>query len=159
MAAGSAKDKKRKKPHPDLGDEPFDCMKCGGKCCRYFALEIDEPEDFDDFDSIRWYLYHGSNYVFVEEGKWYLCVTTHCRNLDGNRRCLVYDRRPLICREHDASECEFEDEMEWNYDRCFRTPEEVEKYMRKQFGRRCFEKKYKKFEAKKARKGKNKDKA
>ena len=36
------------------------CVKCTGLCCRYFALPLDDPEDWDDFDDIRWYLCHVS---------------------------------------------------------------------------------------------------
>ena len=34
------------------------CTKCTGLCCRYFALPIDTPEEWDDYDDIRWYLCH-----------------------------------------------------------------------------------------------------
>ena len=44
------------------------CQKCDGKCCRYFALPIETPEDWDDYDDIRWYLCHEHTTVFVEDG-------------------------------------------------------------------------------------------
>ena len=34
------------------------CTECEGLCCRYFALPIETPEDWDDYDDIRWYLAH-----------------------------------------------------------------------------------------------------
>jgi len=39
--------------------------KCKGLCCRYFAFPIETPEDWDDYDDIRWYLAHKNISVFV----------------------------------------------------------------------------------------------
>jgi len=71
------------------------CDKCAGLCCRYFALPIDEPEDWDDYDDIRWFLCHEDIEVFVEDGDWYLNVKNKCNHLSGNgRKCDIYDKRP-----------------------------------------------------------------
>ena len=43
------------------------CDYCTAKCCRYFALPIDEPTEPKDFDFIRWYLLHDRATVFVED--------------------------------------------------------------------------------------------
>ena len=48
--------------------------RCKGLCCRYFAFPIETPEDWDDYDDIRWYLAHKNVNVFVEDGHWYLNV-------------------------------------------------------------------------------------
>jgi hypothetical protein len=151
-----AKAKETAASERDAEQAVHDCAACQGKCCRYFALEIDKPTEFSEFDSIRWYLFHEANYVFVEKGSWYLCITTPCRNLDENFRCTIYDRRPLICREHDPSECEFDDEAEWDFEKLFRTPEQIEDYMRRRFGKHCFEREYEKYEKKRAKKAKKK---
>ena len=44
------------------------CVKCTGLCCRYFALPIETPEDWDDYDDIRWYLTHEDITVFWDFG-------------------------------------------------------------------------------------------
>ncbi|MCU0231484.1 MAG: hypothetical protein MUC67_08915 [Acidobacteria bacterium] len=44
------------------------CHRCVALCCRYYALEIDAPEDEEDFEQIKWYLIHGKSWVFVDDG-------------------------------------------------------------------------------------------
>ncbi|MFW5798801.1 MAG: YkgJ family cysteine cluster protein [Planctomycetota bacterium] len=142
---------KKKRKQKRVGEPAgYDCETCGGKCCRYFALEIDEPEDFEDYDSIRWYLFHEHTYVFVEDGDWYLCVTTPCEHLTDDFRCGIYDRRPIICRKHSNDGCEYEDENEWDYEQRFDTAEQLEAHMLETLGKKCFEKAYRK----KGKKGK-----
>ena len=43
------------------------CDQCSALCCRYFALEIDEPETRSQFDDVGWYLVHENVVVFVEK--------------------------------------------------------------------------------------------
>jgi len=97
------------------------CEECDGKCCRHIALEIDKPEDSEDFDSIRWYLCHQGVQVFVEEGKWFLQVYARCRYLDRNFRCTNYANRPDVCSSYDTDDCEgtrldFDDELHFKSD-------------------------------------------
>ena len=47
------------------------CTRCTGLCCRYFALPLENPEDWKDYDDIRWFLCHEHTSVFVEDGEWY----------------------------------------------------------------------------------------
>ena len=61
------------------------CDFCTGKCCRYFSLPIDNPESWDDYDSIRWYLAHGQTLVYVDKEQWYLLVMTRCKYLTRGR--------------------------------------------------------------------------
>jgi len=119
------------------------CEGCGGKCCRYFALQIDTPTEKRDFEDIRWYLCHENTKVFVEEGAWYLEVQNVCRYLDESGRCAKYKRRPTICREHapancEHTECEFDREFEFHDD------QELRKHMRKIFKSEKSKKKKKK---------------
>ena len=109
-----------------------DCQKCGAKCCRYFALEIDEPDTVKDFDDVRWYVAHGKTSVFVEDEKWYVQVFAKCQYLDKENRCRIYDRRPRICRKYDLEECEFDG---WDPDVLLETPEEVEAYVEEHLGK------------------------
>ncbi len=86
------------------------CDNCPAMCCRYVATEIDEPTSKREYDNIRWYLMHTGVHVFIDhEDDWYIEFETSCDNLGANNRCLNYDNRPLICRDHGDSDvhCEF----------------------------------------------------
>lgn len=103
------------------------CSHCTAKCCRYFALPIDKPESFRDFEFIRWYLLHDRASVFVEDDTWYLLVHTVCKHLQDDHRCGIYETRPQICREYTTDACEYDDD--WTYEKYFETPEQIEEYM------------------------------
>lgn len=102
------------------------CDYCTAKCCRYFALPIEEPTDRKDFDFIRWYLLHDQASVFVDEEDWYLLVHTTCKHLQPDHRCGIYDTRPQICRDYTTKNCEYEDD--WVYEKYFETPEQIVEY-------------------------------
>ena len=57
------------------------CDHCTAKCCRYFALPMDEPTTLEDWEFIRWYLLHDAATVFKEDDTWYLLVHTVCKHL------------------------------------------------------------------------------
>ncbi len=113
-------------PRSDL--KPGDCLcdHCIGKCCRYFSLPIDKPTDWDDFDSIRWYLAHGQTMVYVEKDTWYLLVMARCNYLTAENRCGIYLNRPKVCRTYTTDNCEYEDE--WSFQKLFETPEQIWEY-------------------------------
>ncbi|HIF34481.1 MAG: YkgJ family cysteine cluster protein [Pirellulaceae bacterium] len=110
----------------DLPKDANLCEFCSAKCCKYFALPIDEPDEPTDFDYIRWYLLHDRASVFVEDDDWYLLVHTDCKHLKPDNMCGIYETRPQICREYLTDNCEYEDH--WTYDRYFETPEQVVEY-------------------------------
>jgi Fe-S-cluster containining protein len=103
------------------------CSYCPAKCCRYFALPIDKPEDFAAFEYIRWYLLHERATVFTEDDSWYLLVHTVCKHLGADNRCGIYEIRPQICRDYTTDNCEYDDD--WVYDQYFETAEQVSEYM------------------------------
>ena len=103
------------------------CEYCTAKCCRYFALPIDEPTEPRDFDFIRWYLLHDSATVFVDDGVWYLLVHTTCKHLRDDYRCGIYETRPQICRDYSTDGCEYDDD--WCYETYFETPEQIYEYV------------------------------
>ncbi len=72
------------------------CQFCPGKCCRYFALPIDTPESWREYDFMRWFLLHERASVFVDDGTWYLLVHTKCKFLDENTRRELDSRFTLI---------------------------------------------------------------
>jgi uncharacterized protein len=102
------------------------CDSCTGKCCKYFCLPIDTPTSWDDYDSVRWYLAHGSTLVYVHEGTWYLLVMSRCKYLLRDNRCGVYLSRPKICREYTTDECEYD--TDWSFDKIFESPEQIWEY-------------------------------
>jgi Fe-S-cluster containining protein len=115
---------------PRRHDVPKDqvlCEYCTAKCCRYFALPFDAPEEFKDFEFIRWFLLHERASVFKEGDDWYLLVHTTCRHLQDDNRCGIYDTRPQICRDYTTKECEYEDD--WTYDFYLERPEQVSEYI------------------------------
>jgi Fe-S-cluster containining protein len=103
------------------------CDFCTAKCCRYFALPIEAPKTFEDFEYVRWFLLHDRATVFKEDDDWYLLVHTECRHLQADNRCGIYDTRPKICREYSTKDCEYEDD--WTYDFYLETSEQVGEYM------------------------------
>jgi uncharacterized protein len=117
---------RRKPRRHDIGTDAVLCEYCGAKCCRYFALPIDEPTEWTDFDYIRWYLLHERAAVFIEEGSWYLLVKNRCRHVNAEGMCMIYDSRPQICRDYSIADCEYEDD--WIYEHYWETAEQVEEY-------------------------------
>jgi Fe-S-cluster containining protein len=119
------------------------CEYCTAKCCRYFALPIDTPTTWKDFDYLRWFMMHGRVSVFVEGETWYLMVHSECRHLLPDHRCGTYDTRPEICRSYSTVDCEYDDDAV--YDKFFETPEQIWEYAeavlpprRKRGGRKPF---------------------
>lgn len=123
------------------------CDKCDGLCCQYFCFEIDEPDDFEQFDDIRWYICHEGVSVHIDEdGDWYIQIMNRCNNLDDENRCMIYEDRPIICRNY-GDECEYTGD-DYGYQAEFTTPESVMDYAKKTLGREEFEKQMVKFRAK-----------
>jgi Fe-S-cluster containining protein len=111
------------------------CEYCTAKCCRYFALPIEAPETFEDFEYIRWFLLHDRATVFKEDEDWYLLVHTPCRHLQPDNRCGIYETRPNVCREYSTKDCEYEDD--WTYDFYLETSEQVAEYMEIILQKKC----------------------
>ena len=106
---------------------PFAETKCGtctALCCSYFALEIDTPDEPEDFENLRWYIIHEDVNIFVDDETWYLQIFRKCTWLDGNA-CGRYDDRPKICREYSDELC---DKDGTESDLVFRNIEELEAY-------------------------------
>jgi Fe-S-cluster containining protein len=102
------------------------CDHCTAKCCRYFALLIDQPKTAGDWEFIRWYLMHEAATVFREDGDWYLLVHTVCKHLQDDNRCGIYHTRPQVCRDYSTRDCEYEDD--WLYEQYLETSEQAAEY-------------------------------
>lgn len=82
----------------------MNCQNCG-KCCKHIAMQIDTPEDNDDYNNILWYLLHDKVSIYIDEGDWHIEFQTKCKKLGENNMCTYYKERPLICRTYSADEC------------------------------------------------------
>ncbi len=102
------------------------CEHCNARCCRYYALPIDKPETYKEFDFVRWYLLHEKTSVFIDDGVWFLLVDNKCKNLGDDNRCMIYEKRPQICREYSNKKCEFENDFLYEY--YFDNPDQIEEY-------------------------------
>ena len=102
------------------------CQYCTAKCCKYFALPIETPEDIRDWEFVRWYLLHEAATVFKEDDNWYLLIHTTCKHLQSDNRCGIYDTRPIICREYSTDNCEYDDQ--WLYELYLETAQQVAEF-------------------------------
>ena len=114
------------------------CRACAGKCCTYFCFQIDEPDSYAEFENVRWYLCHEGVSVHIDDGDWFLAVANRCRNLTRDGRCKIYENRPLICREYSHESCDHTS-GDYEYEKLFETPEQMERYARKTLGARKFD--------------------
>lgn len=110
----------------NLQPEECLCSYCPAKCCRYYALPIETPECWRDFDFMRWFLLHDGATVFTEDDTWYLLQYSKCKHLGNDHLCRIYTTRPDICRQYNTLDCEYEDT--WVYDRYLETSEQVQEY-------------------------------
>ena len=109
------------------------CHLCTARCCKYFAVQIDTPEQAEDFDHIRWYLMHEGVVVWMQDDAWYLEVRTRCRHLQPDNSCGIYETRPQICRDYGlpgGDPCEFfTDDLE--YDLFFESDDQLVTWLEK----------------------------
>ena len=109
------------------------CDKCAGLCCRYIALPLENPEDREDYEDIRWYLCHEDVAVFVEDGEWYINVKNKCKYLcEKDSKCMMYEGRPKICRKYHTDDCEFTSD-EYGYELHFTDDKQMAEYIKIKF--------------------------
>lgn len=76
-------------------------------CCEHVALEIDEPEDEDDFQNLMWYVMHKNVIVFMDDDNdWYVEFKSPCKHLTEDGLCEVHSDRPKVCIEYSQDSCE-----------------------------------------------------
>ncbi len=123
------------------------CRQCNSKCCRYFCFEIDEPDCFDEFDNLRWFLLHEGISVHIDEGSWFISIANKCKQLADDGRCLEYETRPAICRDYTTESCD-ETGGDYDYEELFETADQIAAYARKTLGRKKYDKAWAKMCAK-----------
>ncbi|MBR9676562.1 hypothetical protein GOV04_00280 [Candidatus Woesearchaeota archaeon] len=101
-----------------MTEDNIPCTMCG-KCCEYVCLQIDEPQDYDDFQNIQWYVAHKNVKVFVDDddGNWYLQFYSPCKYLTDDKMCSLHsengkDAKFDICKKHDSETCDNHGEVE-----------------------------------------------
>ncbi|MBN1886066.1 MAG: YkgJ family cysteine cluster protein [Candidatus Krumholzibacteriota bacterium] len=106
------------------------CDECiPAKCCMYLSIEIDEPEDKGDWDDLLWMIAHRDIEIYMDEDRWYMMARNPCRFYTPDRGCLIYPKRPRICRGHTHQDCEFEND--YDFELHFHDYEELERYIRR----------------------------
>jgi len=113
-----------------------DCQICQQKCCRYISVQLDNPDEKEDFDQLIWMMLHQGVGLYVEDGDWYVEVKTICEKLDKNGNCTYYKKRPKMCREYGTgmekdSLCEGFQNVYHTYDHYFSDAEELKKFIPK----------------------------
>ena len=111
------------------GAEDFKkCRECEGQCCRSVAVKLEEPEDINDYEDFKWFIYHPGLTVYLDdEGDWHVDMPIKCRHLDAKGACKIYKDRPPVCRDYDVKDC-----MEANDQTVeLKTPADVDKYIAK----------------------------
>ncbi len=123
------------------------CQRCGAKCCTYFCFEIDKPDNYEEFEDIRWFLCHENIRVHIDEEDWFIDIANPCKYLGPNNRCKIYDDRPIICRGYSKDNCDHTG-GDYGYEEHFHTPEQIDAYARKFLGKAAYERAQKKARAK-----------
>jgi len=121
------------------------CDYCSALCCSYITQELDSPRTMHAFDTLLWQIAHKGIHVFKDENGWYLLSMTKCEYVMPDNRCGIYDKRPLICREHSFDACEKDVPINEGCEYYFTSFDELDAYCRKRF--RTWDKRIEKFEA------------
>lgn len=112
------------------------CGFCSGsKCCTYITHQIDGPRSKAQFDYLLWQVSHENVALFKDDDGWFLLVSTHCSHLLPDGRCAIYQARPQICRDHSNDNCEFDADMEQEFELYFDNYEALLAYCKKRFKR------------------------
>lgn len=106
------------------------CDECNGKCCRDVSIELDEPEKFEDFETVKWFLAHKNVTVYIDnEGEWLVEFKTECKFLNKDSTCKIYNDRYSICKDHKPEECMINGSGK-HYKKLFRNAEDIDKYIK-----------------------------
>jgi Fe-S-cluster containining protein len=83
------------------------CDECDGECCKTIAIDIETPRLKEDFENIRWYLYHKGLSVYVDnQDTWLVLIPFPCEHRQKDGKCAIYDKRPPICQVYSPEDCE-----------------------------------------------------
>ncbi len=115
-----------------MGELRIECKNCVAECCKHIAIQIDAPEELEDFQQIADFLNHENVSVYQDvEGDWIVDFKSRCKNLNGPK-CEIWgtEQYPLTCREYDVKTCVMNEPGEY-WKILFDTPEQVADYCEK----------------------------
>jgi Fe-S-cluster containining protein len=120
------------------------CSFCqGSKCCTYITQPMDTPRSMADFDYLAWQVSHANIQAYKDEDGWFLLINHPCLHLQTDGGCGIYDKRPMICREHSNDYCEYDSPAEEGFDIFLDSYETLDAYCRKRFKK--WDKRFKKW--------------
>lgn len=105
------------------------CKECDGNCCKLLVIEIDTPETKDDYEDIKWYLFHKGVCVYIDKDDcWNVQFDSKCKHLTKDDTCAIYEKRPPVCKNYHVKDCDMNTK-----DICeiFETSEEYEAWLKK----------------------------
>ena len=106
----------------------INCDECGGECCKILVIEVETPESKDDFEDIKWYLYHPGVKVYIDVyNHWNVQFDTKCKYLSDDNKCLIYNKRPPVCRQAEVKDCH---KNKKEIKKFFNSVEEFEAYLK-----------------------------
>ena len=104
------------------------CLKCDAVCCHNLATPLKKPRTKYDVEMLKWKLHFDTVSVFIKNKRWHLLVKGKCIYLGKDSLCVIYDKRPQVCRDHLSDHCELTGP--W-YDDLISTPEELLLYLKR----------------------------
>lgn len=83
------------------------CDQCTGLCCREMSIHISSPETDEDYENIKWFLYHDKTHLIVDDNdQWIIQINLECKMLDKKTwRCKTYKTRPPLCENAPLEHC------------------------------------------------------
>jgi Fe-S-cluster containining protein len=121
------------------------CSLCvDSKCCSYTTQYIDTPSTMREFDFLLWQISHPHIQAYKDQTGWYLIIVdVPCSHLLPDGACGIYEKRPMICREHSNAKCEFDRNPVESVDLYFKGYEDLDVYCRTRFKK--WDKRFKKW--------------
>ncbi len=83
------------------------CHDCDNLCCKYITVKITAPRTIRDFDCLLWQLSHENIKAFRDSTGWYMIIYNSCIYMMGNGECVIYENRPITCREYSTKKCDY----------------------------------------------------
>ena len=112
------------------GEKRFiSCSECNQECCRNVIVQIDEPETEKDWGDVKWQVAHENVRVIKDNcGDWCIEFVTGCTHQAADGKCMIYEKRPSMCRGHEAETCIINGEGSY-YDVILNSIKDVEKFL------------------------------
>jgi uncharacterized protein len=112
---------------------PNKCYDCEHLCCNYITVKIPPPRSIRDFDGLLWQLSHEKINAFRDHTGWHLIIYNSCSHLKSDGQCVIYDDRPITCREHSVENCEHNGAVSESAMQYFGSFKELNDYCSKRF--------------------------